>query len=331
MGVTPAVCCGWIGKHQGFEMRLLRFFAGDGRVHLGLRQGEDVLDATVAARQLWNEEWITPLPVIAAGQNGLDRLSQLAADVAGDARLRHEAMRPYSGLRLDAPLRDSPKLLALAGNYRKHVTESGYAEVGDRAVITPQVFCKPVSTAINAPGAPIRLHPENVFVDWEIELAVIIGRRGRNVPSNQAMAYIFGYSILNDISERKFNSRIPNRNIRETDPFFDWLMGKWFDGFTPFGPEIVTADEIADPHNLSIRLWVNDQLMQDANTSEMIFRIPEVVSYISGVMTIEPGDILSMGTPAGVGMARGVSLAPGDVMRGEIEGLGTLENSVVVD
>lgn len=331
MGVTPAGYCGWIDKHKGFEMRLLRFFAGDDRVHLGLRQGEDVLDATVAARQLWNEEWITPLPLIAAGQSGLDRLSQLAADVARDACLRHEAMHPYSSLRLDAPLRDSPKLFALAGNYRKHVTESGYAEVGDRAVITPQVFCKPVSTAINAPGAPIRLYPENVFVDWEIELAVIIGRRGRNVPSNQAMSYVFGYSILNDISERKFNSRIPNRNIRETDPFFDWLMGKWFDGSAPFGPEIVTVDEIADPHNLSIRLSVNDRLMQDANTSEMIFRIPEVVSYISGVMTLEPGDIVSMGTPAGVGMARGVSLVSGDVMRGEIEGLGVLENSVVVD
>lgn len=329
MGVTPAGYCGWIGKHKGFEMRLLRFFAGDGRVHLGLRQGEEVLDATVAATQLWNEDWTTPLPLIAAGQSGLDRLAQLAAQVASDARLRQEVMHPYPGLRLDAPLRDSPKLLALAGNYRKHVTESGYAEVKESAAITPQVFSKPVSTAINAPGAPVRLHPENVFVDWEIELAVIIGRRGRNIPSSEAMSYVFGYSILNDISERKFNSRMPNREIRETDPFFDWLMGKWFDGSAPFGPEIVSADEIADPHNLSIRLWVNDQLMQDANTSEMIFRIPEVVSYISGVMTIEPGDILSMGTPAGVGMARGVSLSPGDVMRGEIEGLGVLETPVV--
>lgn len=311
-------------------MRLLRFFAEHGCVHLGLRLGEEVLDATFAARRLWNEEWITPLPLIAGGQEGLDRLRKLAATAASDSRLRREAVRPYAGLRLDAPLRDSPKLLALAGNYRKHIVESGYSEIGETARMTPQVFCKPVSTTINAPGAPIQLRLTNVFVDWEIELAVILGRRGRDIPASQAMSYVFGYSILNDISERRFNSRILNRKIREADPFFDWLAGKWFDGSAPFGPELVSADEIADPHNLRIRLWVNDQLMQDANTSEMIFRIPEVVSYISTVMTLEPGDILSMGTPAGVGMARGISLLPGDVMRGEIEGLGVLENPVVM-
>lgn len=310
-------------------MRLLRFFARDGAVHLGLRQREDVLDATLAAKRLWNEDWTTPLPLISAGPKGLERLRELSSAVAADERLRRETGRPYSGLRLDAPMRDSPKLFALAGNYRKHIAESGYTEIPEAAAITPQIFVKPVSTTINAPGALIRIRASNVFVDWEIELAVIIGRGGRDIPAAQALSRVFGYSILNDVSERKFNSRMTNRKLRETDPFFDWLMGKWFDGFAPFGPELVTADEVSDPHNLSIRLWVNNQLMQDANTSEMIFRIPEVISYISAVVTLEPGDIISMGTPAGVGMARGVSLSGGDVVRGEIEGLGTLENQVV--
>ncbi len=287
-----------------------------------------MLDATLAARRLWSEEWLTPLPIIAGGQASLNRMRELAAATAGNSRFRREAVRPYAGLRLDAPLRDSPQLLALAGNYRKHIVESGYAEIAETTTMTPQVFCKPVSTTINAPGASIQLRPANVFVDWEIELAVIVGRKGRDIPIDQAMSYVFGYSILNDISERRFNSRIPNRKSREADPFFDWLAGKWFDGFAPFGPELVTTDEIADPHNLPIRLWVNGKLMQDANTSEMIFRIPEVVSYVSAVMTLEPGDILAMGTPAGVGMARDMSLHSGDVMRGEIEGLGALENSV---
>lgn len=270
-------------------MRILRFFAEDGTVHLGIRQGSEVSD--------------------------LGETSPIALIEGREAR---ELRRlPAAGLRLDAPIRDCRKLLALASNYRKHIVEAGFAAPAEQDVITPQVFWKP-PTCINAPGGAISIRTNNVFVDWEIELAVIMGRDAR----------VFGYTIINDVSERKFNSRMPNRKKREYDAFFDWLMGKWFDGYAPLGPEIVTADEVPDPHDLAIRLWVNGELMQDSRTSSMIFRIPETIAYISSVLTLEPGDIIAMGTPEGVGMARGISLQPGDRMRGEIEGLGTLENVI---
>jgi 2-keto-4-pentenoate hydratase/2-oxohepta-3-ene-1,7-dioic acid hydratase in catechol pathway len=237
-------------------------------------------------------------------------------------------MLTRAGLRLDAPLRDAPKLLAMAGNYRKHVVESGFADIDEQATITPQIFMMPASTALNAPGGVVLVRPNNVFVDYEVELAVVVGRGGRDIPPERALEHVFGYSVLNDVSERRLNKTIGGRRVRENDPFFDWLVGKWFDGFAPFGPELVTKDEIPDPHNLAIRLWVNDELRQDGNTGEMIFRIPEILSYISSVLRFEPGDIIATGTPQGVGMARGISLAPGDRMRCEIEGLGVLENPV---
>ncbi len=280
-------------------MRLLRFFAADGSVHLGLRQGEMV-------RDLGTREPLEPIP----------------AEIIATAPLL-----PATGLRLDAPIRSVPKLLALAGNYRKHVAESGFSAPTD-GVWTPQIFWKP-STSILEPGGKVALRSNNVFFDWEAELAVVIGRRAKDVPVSEAMSCIFGYTIVNDLSERKFNAQIEHRDKREFDPFFDWLMGKWFDGSAPLGPEIVTADEVGDPHTLSIRLWLNDELMQDSNTSSMIFRIPETIAAISSVLTLEPGDVIAMGTPEGVGFARGRALRTGDHLRAEIEGLGELDTFIV--
>ena len=157
---------------------------------------------------------------------------------------------------------------------------------------------------------------------------MVIGRRAKDVPPEEAMSCVFGYSVINDLSERKFNARIENRNKREFDAFFDWLMGKWFDGSAPLGPEIVTADEIEDPHNLAIRLWLNDEIMQDSNTGCMIFRIPEVIAAVTAVLTLEPGDVIAMGTPEGVGLARGRALAPGDRLRAEIENIGALDTVI---
>jgi 2-keto-4-pentenoate hydratase/2-oxohepta-3-ene-1,7-dioic acid hydratase in catechol pathway len=280
-------------------MRILRFFAEDGAVHLGVRRGDTVLD--------------------------LGDRSPHALFTAPPPPPRAE--RALADLRLDAPIRDSRKLLALAGNYRKHVVESGYAPVGAPETVTPQVFWKPPTT-INRPGGAFALRPINVCLDWEIELAVIIGRTTTCVTAAEAMDAIFGYTVINDISERRFNAGLEPRTVREFDPFFDWLMGKWFDGSAPLGPEIVTKDEIPDPHDLQMRLWVNDELMQDGHTSQMIFRVPETIAYISSVLTLEPGDIIATGTPDGVGIAQGLSLKPGDRMRGEIEGIGVLDTLV---
>lgn len=309
-------------------MRFLRFFTDEGVVHLGLRYEGRVMDVTLAAQRLLAKDIVSPTAFMVEESDGPDQLATLVGSIAGSETLQREVLREADHLRLDAPLRDVRKLLALAGNYHQHIVESGFKDVDEPSRITPQVFMKPPSTCITAPGKPVSIRQANVFVDWEIELAVIIGRRGRDIPREKAMAFVFGYTILNDVSERDFNSRMADRKVREFDPFFDWLMGKWFDGFCPLGPEVLTADEIPDPHALAIRLWVNGQLMQDANTSQMIFGIPETISYISQVMTLEPGDIIAMGTPAGVGKGRGICLKPGDVMRGEIEGIGVLETPV---
>ena len=280
-------------------MRLLRFFAADGSIHLGLRQDDQV-------RDLGTREPLEPI----------------SAEAIAAAPLL-----PAAGLRLDAPIRSVPKLLALAGNYRKHIVESGFSDAGNR-LWTPQIFWKP-STTILEPGGKVVLRSNNVFFDWEAELAVVIGRRTKDVPVSEAMSCVFGYTIINDLSERRFNAEIKDRDKREFDPFFDWLMGKWFDGSAPLGPEIVTADEIPDPHDLPIRLWLNDELMQDSNTGSMIFRIPETIAAISAVLTLEPGDVIAMGTPAGVGFARGRALRAGDRLRAAIQGLGTLETFIV--
>ncbi|HEY0307552.1 MAG TPA: fumarylacetoacetate hydrolase family protein [Acidobacteriaceae bacterium] len=230
-------------------------------------------------------------------------------------------------LRLDAPIRSVPKLLALAGNYRKHVVESGFSTQGS-GVWTPQVFWKPTTSILETNGKVV-LRSNNVFLDWEAELAIVIGRRTKDVLASEAMASVFGYTIINDLSERKFNDRIENRDKREFDPFFDWLMGKWFDGSAPLGPEIVTADEVLDPHNLGIRLSLNGEYMQQSNTSAMIFGIAETIAAISSVLTLEPGDVIAMGTPEGVGFARGRSLRAGDHLRVEIDGLGALDTFIV--
>lgn len=283
-------------------MRLLRFFDNDGTVHLGIREGAEVLDLGDAS----------PM------------------DLIEGRRPREMRRLPAAGLRLDAPIRDCRKLLALAGNYRKHVAEAGIDNLAGQEILTPQVFWKP-PTCINRPDGTVPIRSNNVFVDWEIELAVIMGRRAKDVSAADAMATVFGYTIINDISERKFNTEMPGRTVRQFDPFFDWLMGKWFDGHAPMGPEIVTADEVSNPHDLAIRLWVNGELMQDSRTSCMIFNIPQSIAYISSVLTLEPGDVIAMGTPDGVGMARGIALKPGDRMRGEIEGLGALENTIAME
>lgn len=230
-------------------------------------------------------------------------------------------------IRLCAPVERPGKIVCLAGNYREHIVESGYAAPAQADVITQQLFLKP-STCITGDEEEIRIEHNNVMVGWETELAVVIGRRGRHIPEGEADDYVFGYTILNDLSERRLNSRLENRRQRELDKFFDWLAGKWFDTFAPCGPWLVTKDEIADPHELEIRLTVNGELRQRGNTRDMIFSIPEQIAYISSIMTLEPGDIISTGTPAGAGVGGAASLSDGDRLVCEIEGIGALRNVV---
>lgn len=225
------------------------------------------------------------------------------------------------------PIAEPRKLILLAGNYAEHVEESG-GEVLDKEHIYPYFFMKPPSTTLTDPGSPIlipRISPN--CVDWEVELAVVIGRRGKHIKRGEALNYVAGYTILIDVSDRCLRLN-PMRKPRPMDRFFDWLHGKWHDSFAPIGPCIASTDAIPDPQRLRIMLKVNGEVMQDSSTANMVFTVAELVELLSSFMTLEPGDLISTGTPSGVGEARGVYLKPGDVVEAYIEGIGVLRKTV---
>ena len=233
--------------------------------------------------------------------------------------------REAASVRLLAPLLRPPKLLALAGNYQDHITEGGGKPV-DKTRVVPKLFLKP-SSAIVGPEAPLCLPSISSTTDWEVELAVIIGTRCRNVGVDQALDVVFGYTIANDISARTTDWGV-QRDENPWNQFFDWLNGKWPDSFAPLGPYILTADEVPDPQALDISLDLNGQRQQSSSTRHMIFGVAETIAFASRFMTLEPGDIIETGTPSGVGAARGMYLKSGDVLEARIQSLGVLRTPV---
>ena len=213
-----------------------------------------------------------------------------------------------------APVPRPGKLICIGLNYRDHAAESKMA-IPER----PVVFSK-FATAVIAPGEPVVLPASSTQVDYEAELAVVIGRRAKNVSAARALDYVLGYTCFNDVSARDFQ-------------FADgqWQRGKSCDTFAPMGPTIITADAVPDPHKLSIKLVLNGKTMQDSNTNQLIFGVPELVEFLSETITLEPGDVIATGTPPGVGFARKppVFLQPGDKMEVVIENVGWLNNPVV--
>jgi 2-keto-4-pentenoate hydratase/2-oxohepta-3-ene-1,7-dioic acid hydratase in catechol pathway len=256
-----------------------------------------------------------------------DLLGLLEAGPEGLAAARQATgrERPLADVRLLAPLIRPPKLLALAANYQDHITESGGARV-DKTGLAPKLFLKP-SSAIIGPDQPVVLPEVSQTVDWELELAVVVGRRARNVPVEQALGAVAGYTIVNDVSARTVDYGGARSDYAWRD-YFDWLMGKWLDGFAPLGPYLLTADEVPDPQNLDLRLTVDGTQRQCANTRDMIFSVAEIIAFASRLMTLEPGDIIATGTPSGVGDATGTYLRAGNVMEATITGLGTLRTPV---
>lgn len=233
-------------------------------------------------------------------------------------------------LELLVPIPRPPKLLMLAGNYAKHIEEGG-GKAAQRAETFPYVFMKPPTTTLTDPGKPVKipaLSPDHI--DWEMELGVIIGRRAKRVKVADALKYVAGYTVVNDISDREFHPN-PQRKVREKDGFFDWLHGKWHDGFCPMGPCVVSADAIPDPQKLDMRLTVNGKVRQDSNTAYQIFPVAAVIEFLSSFVTLEPGDIISTGTPGGVGDATGTYLKPGDRIEATIRSIGTLATPMVAE
>jgi 2,4-diketo-3-deoxy-L-fuconate hydrolase len=237
---------------------------------------------------------------------------------------------PMTKVKLLVPNPRPNKLLLLAGNYAKHIEECGGAAV-ERAETFPYVFMKPPSTTLNHPGAPViipRNSPDRI--DWELELGVVIGRGGKHIAEADALDHVAGYTIFNDISNRGFRPN-PDRKERPRDPHFDWLHGKWHDASCPSGPCIVSSHAVPDPQNLAMQLRVNGELKQDANTAQQIFPVAAVIEFISGIMTLEPGDMISTGTAAGVGHAAKTWLKPGDHIEAMIESIGTLVSPVAAE
>jgi 2-keto-4-pentenoate hydratase/2-oxohepta-3-ene-1,7-dioic acid hydratase in catechol pathway len=248
------------------------------------------------------------ISVIAGGEDSLDRVRRWADDPP--SRHRHDPLIAM----LAAPIARPPKIICIGLNYRDHAEESKMA-----IPETPTVFSK-YATSVIGPKSPIVLPKNSTKPDYEGELAVVIGKGGRYIAESDWRSHVFGYTVVNDVSARDFQMATSQ-----------WMIGKTFDTFCPIGPAIVTADEIEDPHTLRITTVINGETLQDSNTSNLIFNVPKLIAYLSSVFTLEPGDIISTGTPAGVGFARTPPrwLRPGDEVAITVQGVGTLINPVV--
>lgn len=257
------------------------------------------------------------------GELGDGDLGAVVGSGAG-APIAHVAL---ADVELLAPLLRPGKVLAAAANYQDHVTEGGGPPL-DRSRLSPRLFLKP-PTSIVGPAAAVALPAVTKQMDWEAELAVVIGTRCKDVPPEDVLGAVFGYLASNDVSARSLDLGYERDTEDKAVRFFDWLEGKWCDGFAPMGPWLVTADEVPDPQALDVGLTLNGAVQQAGSTADMIFTVAELVAFASRLMTLEPGDVLLTGTPAGVGAATGRYLAPGDEMTVSISGLGTLTTKVV--
>jgi 2-keto-4-pentenoate hydratase/2-oxohepta-3-ene-1,7-dioic acid hydratase in catechol pathway len=247
-------------------------------------------------------------------------VSAVQAGGAGFGKMR----RPLEEVKLLAPVLYPGVLYCAGANYRDHVLEMT-GRSADKKDRQPFFFLKTVAGTIIGPGEAIRLPAYSSKVDWEAEIALVIGRAGKNIPAFLAMNHVAGFTIMNDLSARDLTKR-------DDVPFvFDWIGQKCFDTAAPMGPWITPVDAITDPNDMAIRLWVNGELKQNSKSGQQIFSFNEQIAYLSRHVTLNPGDVIATGTPAGVGMAGSEFLKPGDRIKIEIEGLGVLFNPVVAD
>jgi 2-keto-4-pentenoate hydratase/2-oxohepta-3-ene-1,7-dioic acid hydratase in catechol pathway len=293
-------------------MRLLTV-RWEGVTRLVVQRGDGVVDLTLLGGHAGP---IVPASMQALIDSGTGAVSQLSAALEAAGEL---PVLPFDAVDVLAPIEPRGNVLAIGHNYAEHAKESAAAQ--GKQVTRPTVFTKSF-TSINTPYGDVRADPAvTKEVDWEVELGVVLGRTAYNVPREEALSYVFGYTVINDISAR--------------DIQFGWggqfFKGKSLDTFCPIGPAIVTADEIPDPQNLHLVCRVNGEVKQDSWTSDMIFPVDELIAQLSLGMTLPSGTVIATGTPAGVGFARDPKefLQPGDVVESEIEGIGTLRNRIV--
>jgi 2-keto-4-pentenoate hydratase/2-oxohepta-3-ene-1,7-dioic acid hydratase in catechol pathway len=291
-------------------MRLLTYRDESGD-HVGVVRGEEVIDLSVV------EEY-PPADILSLIDRGDTYFQHLASMMS--AIKSSERAKPLSSLHVLPPLNPPRENVICVGrNYVEHAEEMARAR--ERDVTPPTVFTK-AQTSINGPYGDVPIFPSiSTQVDWEAELGVVIGRRGMNIPAEHALDYVFGYTVVNDVSAR--------------DIQYGWggqfFKGKSMDGSCPIGPWIVTRDDIPDPQALSLRLRINGETKQDGNTRDMIRPVADLIAWVSEGMTLLPGNLIATGTPAGVGQARTPPefLKPGDVMETEVQGIGVMRNRVV--
>jgi 2-keto-4-pentenoate hydratase/2-oxohepta-3-ene-1,7-dioic acid hydratase in catechol pathway len=298
-------------------------YAKDGGARAGLLVGDQVLDLESAlasyaksTRQKPGFSGATTGSIFA----NWSKARPVLAAIAKAKSLRGVKVQPLSKTRLLPPLPDIGMIYCAGANYYDHAREMGVEVV--KSKVNPFFFIKAGGSTVIGPNGTAKLPKWSQKVDWEAELAVVIGKAATNVKKADAMKYVAGYTIVNDLSAR-------DHAIREDWPFrHDWLWQKSFDASAPMGPWIVPAGDIKNPQNLKIDLWVNDRHEQDTNTNQMVFDIGEQIEDLSRQITLQPGDVISTGTGAGVGRPKGRFLNPGDRVKITIEGVGTLEHRV---
>jgi len=299
------------------DFKLLNYAGLAGEPRPGILVGDDlVVDVQSASRGApWSG---STLAIIGAWDVACPALHEIA-DAAHDAR-------PLADVDLLAPILYPPAIYCAGANYKKHAMEMSPdgKTFPDKTKVKPYFFLKNPRHCVIGPGADIRLPAVSQMVDWEAEFAVVISKEGKNIALDDAFDYVAGYTIMNDLSARDLGTR-------KDWPRFatDWFSHKNFDGAAPMGPWITPADQIGDPYQCRMKLFVNDEEMQNEVVADLIFDIADQIASLSQNMTLLPGDVISTGTPSGVGRPRGIFLKPGDTVRITVDGIGELCNPVV--
>jgi 2,4-didehydro-3-deoxy-L-rhamnonate hydrolase len=315
-------------------MKICRF-RFQGNTHCGFFDDQRVLPIRTMAERAGFSELVEILRVdqfddlLPSDSPEWQRLVELHRFLEENPTLTSDLWTNRAEVQLLPPIARPNKLLLLAGNYAAHIHEQGGISA-EREKTFPYVFLKPPTTTLVGDCADVtipKISPDKI--DHEVELAVVIGRQAKDVPHSQALDYVVGYTIVNDLSDRQFRPN-PGRTERPRDKHFDWLHGKWHDGFCPCGPCLTTSDEIPDPQLLELRLWVDGELRQQGSTADQIFPVAAVIEFLSSWMTLEPGDIIATGTPSGVGNASGKYLQPGQTVVAEIPPIGHLTTQMVL-
>jgi 2-keto-4-pentenoate hydratase/2-oxohepta-3-ene-1,7-dioic acid hydratase in catechol pathway len=308
-------------KRAGYK--LATYQSSDGP-RAGLVVGDDVFDA---AKVTGKPAYATVAGILADWRNA-ERALRRAAGGAATVRAKRQ---PLAKTKLLAPLPSPPTIFCAGANYADHAAamakKQGHPPPADphQQGLKPWFFIKAART-LAAPGATIKVSHYAQELDWEIELAAVIGRPAKDVPKDKALSYVAGYTAANDLSARDRGRR---PGVEATSFFkMDWTKHKSFDGSCPLGPWIVPASDIADPQNLGLKLWVNGALKQDSNTGKMLFTLAEQIAQLSINMTLHPGDLILTGTPSGTGAESGEFLKAGDVIKIWIEGIGAFENKI---